>query len=131
MINFIERITNFVFRKLGVKLRLSEVLRIILVKVIQSENSKEKLITTKEFKSEHASLPRAFDISIKSRDDFVSTISNFKGKRLEIGPYMYPLLNKDSNTYFSDYFSTDELKQEAVKDNRYPSKVAIIDFPTK
>jgi hypothetical protein len=166
LINAFEKASNYCLNKTGLKLKLSDLLRIVLAKVVQSENYRKKTtinIAQAETQDDH--LPHAFNLvlykelncdlanlnddvlrmhyeqlgrndgrlcsAINSRDEFINVISRINGKRLEIGPYMSPLLKKDANTYFTDYFSTDELRREAIKDKRNPDKVVAVDFPSK
>lgn len=68
---------------------------------------------------------------IRSRKDFIDVIENFKGERLEIGPFCSPILKKRPETYFSDYFNTEELRVEAVNQKQDPNNVPTINFPTK
>jgi len=170
IINFFERAINLTFRKLGIKLKLSDLLRIATVKVTQFEKLAEKITIievneVQDISPQDKGLPCVFDLSvyrelnsdlehvsddelkahydrigiqegracsrIRCRNDFIGVISNFKGERLEIGPFCSPILIKDSRTYFSDYLDTAELQIEAIKQKHNPDDVPVIDFPTK
>lgn len=165
IINSFEKVVNLLLRKVGGKLKLSDLLRIVLVKVIQSESFKNKIDIISNEEDSPECFPHAFassiyralnnDLanlnddelkmhynkigcregrlcsSITNRMDFISLISNFNGKRLEIGPFCHPVLENNSETYFSDYFDTEELKQEAIIQKQSSLDVPFIDFPTK
>ncbi len=163
IIKYFTRIINRLLGGLGVKLKLSEILRIVAVKVAQSEISTKKMAILETL--DDPSLPEAFDLSIyrelnrdldhlndeelrdhyvqtgmregracslvRNRKDFIEVINNFKGARLEIGPFCSPVLGNNTETYYSDYFSTTELQLEAVNQKRNPKDVPKIDYQTK
>jgi hypothetical protein len=158
---------KFLFRNLGVNLKLSELLCIASVKAAQYEESAKKISFIEEDNEidNDLCLPLSYDASIyrelnrnlahfsdgdltehynqtgsqegracssiRSRNDFINLISKFGGDRLEIGPFCSPILAISSETYFSDYLNTDELRLEAIEQKQNPNKVPHIDFPTK
>lgn len=170
MINIFEKIISFLLsNKLCEKLKLSVLLRIAMVKVIQIENRAKKITIIEANKTQdlcpQGSFPRIFNLSVyreinsdldqlsdeelrahynqigcregrtcsrvRSRKDFIDVISNFEGERLEIGPFCSPILAQNSETYFSDYLNTAELRLEAIEQKQDPDDVPNIDFPTK